>query len=125
MPDTPGVAAKTTATLPRRVSSDGCARVSATQHPGKRALASGRLLPEQRHLIPSSPIQQAPRGLLVAPTPLLEEERHASIDALIADGFNLFIEVGPHAVLRTYVNDCLRAASRDGRAPSARARSVT
>ena len=38
-----------------------------------------------------------------------------AVDALIADGFNLFIEVGPHAVLRTYVNDCLRAASRDGR----------
>ncbi|MEZ5586110.1 MAG: SDR family NAD(P)-dependent oxidoreductase [Sedimenticolaceae bacterium] len=38
-----------------------------------------------------------------------------AVDALIADGFNLFVEVGPHAVLRTYVNDCLRARNTEGR----------
>lgn len=39
----------------------------------------------------------------------------AAIDALIADGFDLFVEIGPHAVLRTYVNDCLRGGGRAGR----------
>jgi len=38
-----------------------------------------------------------------------------AVDGLIEDGFNFFVEVGPHAVLRNYVNDGLRAASRDGR----------
>lgn len=41
-----------------------------------------------------------------------------AIDALIADGYNLFVEIGPHAVLRTYINDCLRAASIEGRVGS-------
>jgi len=39
----------------------------------------------------------------------------ASIEALISDGFNVFVEMGPHAVLRTYINDCLRSSASQGR----------
>ncbi|MDJ0750984.1 MAG: type I polyketide synthase [Woeseiaceae bacterium] len=38
-----------------------------------------------------------------------------AIDTLLADGFNLFVEIGPHAVLRNYINEGLRAAGIDGR----------
>lgn len=38
-----------------------------------------------------------------------------AIDELVGDGYNIFVEIGPHAVLRTYVNDGLRAAGKDGR----------
>lgn len=34
---------------------------------------------------------------------------------MIDDGLNMFIEIGPHAVLRGYVNDCLRDAAAKGR----------
>lgn len=40
---------------------------------------------------------------------------HAAVEALIDDGFNVFVELGPHAVLRTYVNDCLRSSASEGR----------
>jgi len=40
--------------------------------------------------------------------------QHA-VDTLVADGENLFIEIGPHPVLRSYVNDSLAAAERKGR----------
>jgi phthiocerol/phenolphthiocerol synthesis type-I polyketide synthase C len=33
----------------------------------------------------------------------------------VADGYNLFVEVGPHAVLRGYVSDALKRAERPGR----------
>ncbi|MFD4836747.1 SDR family NAD(P)-dependent oxidoreductase [Achromobacter sp. NPDC058515] len=33
----------------------------------------------------------------------------------VADGYNLFVEVGPHAVLRGYVSDALKRADRPGR----------
>ena len=38
-----------------------------------------------------------------------------AVDALVARGDNVFIEVGPHPVLRSYVNDSLAAADRKGR----------
>jgi acyl transferase domain-containing protein/NADPH:quinone reductase-like Zn-dependent oxidoreductase/acyl carrier protein len=38
-----------------------------------------------------------------------------AIDRLLDDRFNLFVEVGPHAVLRTYVNDCVREHQQAGR----------
>ena len=37
-----------------------------------------------------------------------------AIRELAAAGFNLFVEIGPHAVLRNYVADCLRDESREG-----------
>ncbi|CAM4229302.1 SDR family NAD(P)-dependent oxidoreductase [Bordetella muralis] len=40
---------------------------------------------------------------------------HQAIDALIARGDNVYIEVGPHPVLRSYVNDGLNSAERKGR----------
>jgi len=38
-----------------------------------------------------------------------------AVDALVARGDNLYIEIGPHPVLRSYVNDSLAAAERKGR----------
>jgi acyl transferase domain-containing protein/NADPH:quinone reductase-like Zn-dependent oxidoreductase/acyl carrier protein len=38
-----------------------------------------------------------------------------AVDALVRDGFNVFVEVGPHAVLRNYVNEGLRHAEATGR----------
>lgn len=38
-----------------------------------------------------------------------------AMQQLIADGFNVFIEVGPHPVLRSYISECLQAASIKGR----------
>ncbi len=38
-----------------------------------------------------------------------------AVKNLLADGFNVCIEVGPHPVLRTYVNDCIKEAGIDGR----------
>ncbi len=35
--------------------------------------------------------------------------------ALVEDGFNIFIEVGPHPVLKSYVSDAVKAGERDGR----------
>lgn len=35
--------------------------------------------------------------------------------ALVEDGFNIFIEVGPHPVLKSYVADALKAGEREGR----------
>ncbi|MVW79802.1 type I polyketide synthase [Bordetella sp. 02P26C-1] len=40
---------------------------------------------------------------------------HQAIDSLVADGANVYIEVGPHPVLRSYVNDGLNAAGIKGR----------
>ncbi len=37
-----------------------------------------------------------------------------AIDALITRGINVFVEVGPHAVLRNYISDCLRQRSIRG-----------
>lgn len=39
----------------------------------------------------------------------------SAITALIADGHNLFVEVGPSAILRNYVSDSLRKQSVEGR----------
>jgi len=39
----------------------------------------------------------------------------SALETLIGDGFNVFVEVGPHAVLRTYINDCLRSSASQGR----------
>ena len=39
-----------------------------------------------------------------------------AISALIERHFNVFVEIGPHAVLRNYIMDCLRDADREGRA---------
>ncbi|MFM1891548.1 MAG: putative polyketide synthase, partial [Pseudomonadota bacterium] len=38
-----------------------------------------------------------------------------AVDALVRDGFNVLVEVGPHAVLRNYVNEGLRNAGVSGR----------
>ena len=35
--------------------------------------------------------------------------------ALVDDGFRIFVEIGPHPVLRAYLGDALRAADREGR----------
>lgn len=37
-----------------------------------------------------------------------------SVDAIIASGHNCFVEIGPNAILRNYVSDCLRDQSVDG-----------
>ncbi|MCD2512437.1 type I polyketide synthase [Comamonas endophytica] len=34
---------------------------------------------------------------------------------IMADGTNVFVEVGPHAVLRSYINDCLKDQGTEGR----------
>lgn len=39
----------------------------------------------------------------------------AAIESLLLTGHNVFIEIGPHAVLKNYVGDCLRQASIEGR----------
>ncbi|GAB3333565.1 type I polyketide synthase [Bordetella tumulicola] len=39
---------------------------------------------------------------------------HQAVDTLVSQGNNVFIEVGPHPVLRSYVNDSLNAAERKG-----------
>ena len=38
-----------------------------------------------------------------------------AIEAMQADGVNVFIEVGPHAVLRSYLNDCIKTGQTQGR----------
>jgi acyl transferase domain-containing protein/acyl carrier protein len=38
----------------------------------------------------------------------------ASIRRLIERGFGVFVEVGPHPVLQTYLRECLRASGRNG-----------
>lgn len=37
-----------------------------------------------------------------------------AIKAMQGSGFNLFIEIGPHPVLRSYINDCLKDAEISG-----------
>lgn len=37
-------------------------------------------------------------------------------NALTADGYNVFLEVGPHPVLRSYLNDAFKTAGIEGRA---------
>ena len=39
----------------------------------------------------------------------------AAIESLIERGANVFVEIGPHAVLRNYVGDCLRQSATEGR----------
>jgi acyl transferase domain-containing protein len=39
----------------------------------------------------------------------------SAISAIIADGYNTFIEIGPHPVLATSLRDCIKAASVDCR----------
>ena len=39
----------------------------------------------------------------------------AAIDELIADGSRVFVEIGPHPVLRSYVKECLQSAGQEGR----------
>ncbi len=38
-----------------------------------------------------------------------------AIGRIIADGSNVFIEIGPNAILRSYLNDCLKDADTQGR----------
>jgi acyl transferase domain-containing protein/NADPH:quinone reductase-like Zn-dependent oxidoreductase/acyl carrier protein len=38
-----------------------------------------------------------------------------AIQELVRDGFNIFVEIGPHAVLRNYVSESLRAEGVNGR----------
>ncbi|MEZ5479929.1 MAG: polyketide synthase dehydratase domain-containing protein [Thiolinea sp.] len=38
-----------------------------------------------------------------------------ALEQLIEDGVTVFLEVGPHAILRSYVNECLRARGQEGR----------
>ena len=38
-----------------------------------------------------------------------------AIKSILDDGINIFIEIGPHAVLRSYINDCLKDTSTEGR----------
>ncbi|KAA0911383.1 type I polyketide synthase [Pusillimonas sp. ANT_WB101] len=44
--------------------------------------------------------------------PVLFEQ---ALDALVSDGSNLFVEIGPHAVLAGYVRDTLRGHDKEGR----------
>ncbi len=44
--------------------------------------------------------------------PVLFEQ---AIKHMIADGTNIFIEVGPHPILRSYINTCLKDMARKGR----------
>ncbi|HPP47284.1 MAG TPA: type I polyketide synthase, partial [Accumulibacter sp.] len=38
-----------------------------------------------------------------------------AINSLLDDGVNLFVEIGPHPILRSYVNDCLHDRQIEGR----------
>lgn len=38
-----------------------------------------------------------------------------AVGAMIDDGFTLFVEVGPHAILRSYLNECLADVGKSGR----------
>lgn len=38
-----------------------------------------------------------------------------AIEAMQANGINIFMEVGPHAVLRSYLNDCIKKSGVEGR----------
>lgn len=38
-----------------------------------------------------------------------------AIDTLIQDGYTVFLEVGPHAILQRYIGECLSAAKAPGR----------
>ena len=38
----------------------------------------------------------------------------SAVQNLIADGISLFVEIGPHAVMRGYVNECLKDAAMTG-----------
>ncbi|MBF0527849.1 MAG: type I polyketide synthase [Deltaproteobacteria bacterium] len=44
--------------------------------------------------------------------PVLFEQ---AIMNILSKGINIFIEIGPHAVLRSYMNDCLKDRETDGR----------
>ena len=37
-----------------------------------------------------------------------------AIEAMQAEGINVFVEIGPHAVLRSYLNDCIKAGGSEG-----------
>ncbi|MGY6216362.1 type I polyketide synthase [Methylolobus aquaticus] len=47
----------------------------------------------------------------------------AAIETLIERGANVFVEIGPHAVLRNYIGDCLRQSATEGRVIPAMLRS--
>ncbi|WP_420140822.1 type I polyketide synthase, partial [Sphingomonas sp.] len=36
-------------------------------------------------------------------------------EAMVSNGFRIFVEIGPHPVLQAYLNDALRVADREGR----------
>ena len=38
-----------------------------------------------------------------------------AVDSLLDQGITIFVEIGAHPILRTYLNDCLKARSIDGR----------
>ncbi|HRQ96680.1 MAG TPA: SDR family NAD(P)-dependent oxidoreductase [Candidatus Accumulibacter phosphatis] len=38
-----------------------------------------------------------------------------AVDALLDQGITVFVEIGAHPILRTYLNDCLKARSTNGR----------
>jgi len=38
-----------------------------------------------------------------------------AIKAIQSSGINIFVEVGPHAVLQSYINDCLKDEGKEGR----------
>lgn len=71
------------------------------------------------------PFYSAVTGEILAGTPLNADYWWRNIrdsvrfeqatKASISDGLNIFVEIGPHSVLRNYVNDALKAADVDGR----------
>ena len=40
---------------------------------------------------------------------------HKALDHLAREGFSLFVEIGPHAILQRYIRECLQAAQCRGR----------
>ena len=58
----------------------------------------------------------ADRAYTTRPGPVQPSSKDmASIRALARRGYNVFVEIGPHALLRNYLNDCLRAEGVEGR----------
>lgn len=43
--------------------------------------------------------------------PVLFEQ---AIKSILESGINIFVEIGPHAVLRSYINDCVKDSSAEG-----------
>jgi acyl transferase domain-containing protein len=38
-----------------------------------------------------------------------------AVQGMLSDGINVLVEVGPHAVLRSYLNDCIKQSGGEGR----------